>query len=529
MPLIRRIPEPWRQPLLALCLLQMAILLLFWRTALGMVTIWSTSDTYAHGYVVPLITLWLLWRIRDRWVIKTPQSSRWAGVLMTIVAVFWLLGDLVVVNATTHLALVALLVLSVPVILGWDIARIMIFPLAFLFFAVPIGDFMLPQLMEWTADFTVVALRWTGIPVYREGLQFIIPSGSWSVVEACSGIRYLIASITVGCIFAYLTYTSLRKRLIFVGISILVPLVANWLRAYMIVMIGHFSGNELATGVDHLIYGWVFFGIVIFFMLLIGSHWEDQLTAGEKSAVESSTTSVHERPAIPSRDVWVAFAVALTVVAFPHLAKVALLQSVSSNPVVLSAVQAQPPWHGADTAPAFWTPNFQNPSASSHTGYIGPDGQRVGLHLTYFRQQNNKRKLVTSSNVLVDSDDMRWSRVSSGTSDVSFGGVPTRVATAVLREQGGGLARTTDRILTWRFYWVNNRFMSSDVMAKLHTALGLLAGRGDDGAIIVLYTVLPTIAPTAEAEAQGNHILQAFLSVHGSALRTTLGMVREGH
>ena len=82
----------------------------------------------------------------------------------------------------------------------------MAFPLGFLFFAVPIGDFMLPQLMEWTADFTVLALRLSGVPVYREGLQFIIPSGAWSVVEACSGIRYMIASVTVGCLFAYLSY-----------------------------------------------------------------------------------------------------------------------------------------------------------------------------------------------------------------------------------------------------------------------------------------------------------------------------------
>ena len=112
--------------------------------------------------------------------------------------------------------------------------------------------------------------------MYREGLQFIIPSGSWSVVEACSGIRYLIASITVGCIFAYLSYRSLRQA---PGCSFwwpsLVPLVANWVRAYLIVMLGHLSGNELATGVDHLIYGWVFFGVVIMAMLLIGARWAD--------------------------------------------------------------------------------------------------------------------------------------------------------------------------------------------------------------------------------------------------------------
>ena len=145
-------------------------------------------------------------------------------------------------------------------LIGLRLSARMAFPLVFLFFAAPIGDFMLPKLMEWTAGFTILALRTSGIPVYQEGLEFVIPSGKWSVIEACSGIRYIIASVTVGTLFAYLNYTSLKRRLIFIGISMLVPVVANWFRAYLIVMMGHISNNKLAAGVDHLIYGWVWFG-----------------------------------------------------------------------------------------------------------------------------------------------------------------------------------------------------------------------------------------------------------------------------
>ena len=76
---------------------------------------------------------------------------------------------------------------------------------------------------EKTADFVVLALQATGIPVYREGLWFVIPSGQWSVVDACSGVRYLIASFMVGSLFAYLNYRSLRRRAVFVLVSILLP------------------------------------------------------------------------------------------------------------------------------------------------------------------------------------------------------------------------------------------------------------------------------------------------------------------
>ena len=83
------------------------------------------------------------------------------------------------------------------------------------------------------------------------------------MVEACSGLRYLIASLMIGVLYAAISYRSAWRRAAFIAASILVPLLANWLRAYMIVMLGHLSNNTIAVGVDHLIYGWLFFGIVM--------------------------------------------------------------------------------------------------------------------------------------------------------------------------------------------------------------------------------------------------------------------------
>jgi exosortase len=139
-----------------------------------------------------------------------------------------------------------MLVLAVPAVLGWEVARALTFPLLFLFFAVPFGDFAMPKLMDWTAQVTVLGLRLTGIPVHSR--RPALRDSHWQLVgvEACSGVRYLIASVTVGTLFAYLTYHSARKRrAIFICVSVAVPIVANWGRAYMIVMLGHLSGNKL--------------------------------------------------------------------------------------------------------------------------------------------------------------------------------------------------------------------------------------------------------------------------------------------
>ena len=254
-PITARLRPATQSTGLAIALLVIATLWLYRDTALGLVTLWGQSETFAHGYFVPVIVLWLLWRQRAALKAAAPSMKPAPSALLAVAAVaaVWLVGDVAAVNPASQFALVGLIVLSVPALAGWRAASVVAFPLAFLFFAVPFGEFLLPWLMARTADFTVLALRASGIPVYRDGLQFVIPSGTWSVVEACSGVRYLIASLMVGALFAYLNYRSMRRRWLFMLVALAVPIVANWLRAYMIVMIGHLSSNRLAVGVDHLI------------------------------------------------------------------------------------------------------------------------------------------------------------------------------------------------------------------------------------------------------------------------------------
>ena len=517
----------WFVPLLILALVIAATLWLYRATGQGMVSLWLASDTYAHGFVVPLISLWLVWRLRDVLADMVPQTS-WLAVGMAVLVVLgWTAGDLVAVNAVTQLALVTLLILWVVALLGWRVSRVIAFPLSFLYFAVPIGDFLLPQMMEWTADFTVLALRASGIPVYREGLQFIIPSGSWSVVEACSGIRYLIASLTVGCLFAYLSFNGWRKRLIFVGFALLVPLVANWMRAYMIVMIGHLSGNELATGVDHLVYGWVFFGVVILIMLMVGARFADPVVAVGRSS-GSNPVALAGQSQWPSRHLLVALA-CLLVALIPQGAERWLALGNKTAPITWSPIVAQAPWQASDGQPQAWTPAFQKASAELPQSFAAPDGSRVGMHLSYYRQQDYQRKLVTSSNVLVTSaKDSGWAQISEGRELAPLSTGDLMVASAVLSQDNVTLLGERQRLLVWRFYWVDDTFTSSDVQAKLRGAWGQAAGRGDDGAIVTLYTRIDGPRTSEASQQEAAQRLGGFLQAHMPALRQALEATRSG-
>lgn len=254
------------------------ILIIFYDVTESIVSTWIRSETYAHGFLIFPFSFYMIWKKRASLYDLTHYPEfKWLMVL-SLLGFGWLLGSLSSVLVVKQFALVSMIPIVVCALMGFRFAWSIAFPLAYLFFAIPVGESLIPPLIDFTADFTVGALQLTGIPVYREGSFFSIPSGNWSVVEACSGLRYLIASVTLGTLYAYLTYTRWLKRLIFIIFAIIVPIIANGLRAYLIVITGHLSDMKLAVGVDHLICGWVFFGLVMLLLFWIGSFWrEDQL------------------------------------------------------------------------------------------------------------------------------------------------------------------------------------------------------------------------------------------------------------
>jgi len=478
-------PSPWRPALLALGLTWLLLGVLYADTVTTMVGIWHRSETFAHAFLVAPITLWLVWRKRVELAALSPQPQPWLWLPMAALGALWLLADLVLVNAAAQFAWVGMLVLTVPAVLGAPVARVILFPLLFLFFGVPFGEFMLPPMMDWTADFVVIALQLTGIPVYREGLHFIIPSGSWSVIDECSGVRYLIASFMVGSLFAYLNYRSYWRRALFMLVSILVPIVANWLRAYIIVMLGHLSGNTIAVGVDHLLYGWVFFGVVIFVMFIIGARWSEPEAAPAAPPARGLAGGGLSRAGLMR----VAALGTAAVVVLPHAALWGLqrLETGTAAPQLALPVSVAPGWTLSDKPDVEWSPSWLGATAVAHQGYTAPAGH-VGVYAAYYRGQDTDSKLVSSLNAVIGMNERRWNPVGSGQVrvDTASGTVSLRV-NRILGPTDLGTRRP--HVVAWRVYWIDGRYVSGDIPAKIYNALARLRGRGDDGAALVLYAV----------------------------------------
>ncbi|MDP2028635.1 MAG: exosortase A [Thiobacillus sp.] len=461
--------------------LAIAMLLLltavFWPTFYSMATVWERSETFAHGYLIFPISIWLVWRMRDELALLQPHPDLRGLIMLALAGVGWLLADAGSVNVAAQFAFITMLIAAVWTLLGWELFWALLFPLMFLFFAVPVGEFLIQPLMGVTADFTVAMLQASGIPVYREGTFFSIPSGDWSVVEGCSGLRYLIASITLGVLYAYLTFRSWQRRLLFVIAAMIVPVLANSGRAYMIVMIAHLSDMKLALGVDHLIYGWVFFGIVMLLLFWVGSFWrEDELPQSSRPDRSAPSLASATREARPF---WLVMLLVLLVAGvWPAYAR-----WLSSRPLPVMAalqVESRGGWQPADTFTS-WVPHWIGADRQLRQPFA-QTGNRVLLELNYYVTQRQGAELINSQNFMIKQKDPAWSNIGEAQTTVTIAGQSRQVRQARMRGSDG------QRLLVWQWNLINQRPVVSDLIAKLILATDRVQLKRDDGLSVLIAT-----------------------------------------
>lgn len=482
-------------------LIVVSILVLVWPVTRSMVDTWQHSSTYGHCYVVIPIAIWMAWR-QSAALATVPLKPAWPGLLVIVVIGFvGLLAELASVAVVTQFAAIGLAVATAVTVFGLRWARQLAFPLAFLFFAVPFGEGLLPVLMEWTADITVWALRATGIPVYREGNYFVVPTGSWSIVEACGGVRFLIAAMMTGCIFAWLQYRTPIKRTVFVLLALAVALLANWMRAYVMVMLGHFSDNRVGTGADHVWWGWLIFGGAMFVLFLIGMRWTDK-GGGAQLQLE-----VRARVVSKSRISTALAASVLLAAAWP-VAAAWIGSRTDTRLIQVAAITPRGGWQVAETAGGDWTPHLVAPSAVDIQTFVR-DGSAVGVYRGLYRGQTQGSELVNSMNQIADSESKRWRLIDSGTLTLRLNDEPTLIRTAVVK--GGNR-----QFLIWHWYWLAGHATSSDVRVKVQLALQRLTGASDTAAWVAVYT------PVGDDTSAGMQRLTSFVEAMSGPIDTAL-------
>ncbi len=472
--------DVWRCALKVAGLALAGLLFLYWETAHSLVLSWARSETYSHGFLIVPLCLYLAWGRRAAVLETLPKPDGRGVPVLWMLTIFWLLGHLASVELVEQVTFVAMIPVLVWTLLGSTVFRSLAVPLGFLAFAVPFGDSLVPPLQDFTTVFTVKALELTGIPVYWEGRFLVVPTGRWEVSESCSGMRYIIASVVFGFVYADMTYRHWGRRLGFVLMSALAPILANGVRAYLIVVIAYLSSNRLAVGVDHFIYGWFFFGILIVVMVLTGLLWREPTSSkeqGKKIWVKPPVRSAFARYSLTHA----VTVLSLSVVALatgPFGKAVLADQAPGSISISRELLRSTvgPSWFAVAPYEGEWKPKFNGVAAEVQETFS--DGIRpVHMYLGYYAQQSNSAEMVSSQKLLFDRRKWHW--VGEKTYRMMVDGQPIKVKAVLLR--GTSASRV---VMSW--YCVDGTFTGNPVSAKLMQVKTRLVSQTSHGIAIAM-------------------------------------------
>ncbi len=386
---VARNREAWRKPLLALAFAVAALLALFARDTADMAGLWWNISTYQHClYIVP-ITGWLLWLRREEVVQTTPAGWLPGLVLVFGAALVWLMGEAGGVAIVRHVGLVLMFQASVVAILGPAATRAVLFPLFYLIFLVPFGDEFTGPMQTLTARMTMGLLHLSGVPASIDGVFITTRAGWFEVAEACAGVKFLVAMIAYGALAANVCFRSPLRRTLFMAAALVVPVLANGVRAWATIFAAESIGVKAATGFDHIVYGWVFFALVM--IAIMGAAWpffdrrlgEDWL-GGKAFPLW--------RPAGPVLMIApLVVAVAALPVAWDAIAS-ATGRSTLPDRVDLPVV---PGWTRVGDRPATpWLPRFDGADHRLFGRYGNAAGQRVDIGVALYGWQGHGREIV---------------------------------------------------------------------------------------------------------------------------------------
>ncbi len=475
----------WRAHLAALGLVAAAILALFPRDAVDMAGIWWNSSTFGHCLLIPPILAWLVWQRAPELKLLTPAAWTPGLALVGLGAFGWLLGEAGGVALARHLGLLFMLQGAVIACLGRDVARGLLFPLAWALFLVPVGEEIVPMMQTITAEMAMALLALSGVPAHIEGIFITTPTGYFEVAEACAGVKFLIAMAAFGTLVANVCFRSWPRRIAFVAASLIVPVIANGVRAWGTIYVAHWSGNtDFAASFDHVVYGGIFFALVIALLLGLGWRFFDR---GVDEPWLSDLPAA-PRPAASLRLVALA---AVTLAILPP-AWAAAVAAGGAHPVPADfALPAPPGWSRVEPRDAIpWRPHFAGADAMHLGRFRDSAGREVDLAVAVFARQSEGRELVGFGQGAVGPESAwAWSAGAAAPPN----GRAERIASH-------GLVREVVS-----FYRVGDILTGSGAAVKLETMRVRLLG-GPQRAVAVLVSAPPAAPGTSARPAMDDFI-----------------------
>ena len=228
-----------------------------------MVTRWASQEEYSHGFLIPIVTTWLLWTRRDALRVSIGQPAWASPVIILLATLMAIIGELGAISVLSQLGFVLALIGLVLGLGGYPLLRTALIPILFLLFAIPMPYFvdsvMSVRLQLISSELAAFVIRMFQIPVYLDGNIINLGYYKVQVVEACSGLRYIYPLLSLSFLAAYLFHAPLWQRAVVFFSSIPITIVMNSVRIGLIGVTVNYWGTQAADNVLHFFEGWIIF------------------------------------------------------------------------------------------------------------------------------------------------------------------------------------------------------------------------------------------------------------------------------
>ena len=506
--------EPWRYswriagPSVAVLLL--LAFGLYHETVLYLVRLWNQLEIgeYAHGYLVLAISAYLILRQRRALSALTPCPKPWALLAVLTASLLWMLAALVDVQMLQTVGLLLLVLAIVWTVLGNRVTWALLFPILFIGFAIPIWFPLSPVLQDVTADVVFGVIRLLGVPALRQENVIVLSAGSLSVEEACSGLRYLLAALTLGTLYAYLNYKTFRARLVVVLIAAAAAVLANMLRVFIVVYLAYATDMQHPLVHDHLTLGWYLFGGLVVILLFLDARLQ------RHSQPVDPDSPADENKTLPAACTNAGFRYLLAMVAGTALLsagpaavyRVHHQSHTENGPIELALPSGAGGWAGPVASDDDWMPEYHG--AITRKQAYQKESERVILYIGYYPVQKQGEEVINDLNQI--SNKPVWQTRYPRARLQQAGDQPVLEQLLV---KGGGTKR-----LVWYWYRIAGRHTTNKYEAKALQVLGLITGK-PQAAMVAVAT------DAGDDTGHARSVLREFLAT----METPLAKLAEGN
>lgn len=446
----------------AALLLAAALVLLYWPSVRRLGEEWLHNGNYNHGPLVVALALWLAARAdwsRTAWRRSTALFGV-GGVLA--LGALWLMSSAAGMDAIRLSSLPGMLWCGLLAAFGAPLARALVFPLAIVYSAVPVWDYLRPPLQLLTAAAVEPLTGLWGVPVLVEANLVHVPAGTFEIAGGCSGLRFILVAEVIAFCFAAFNGFGKRSTAMLLVLAFLLAMALNVVRVTLVVLVGNATDMTHPWVNDHRHVGWVLFALLwLPFLMVAGKLRRATPGAAPPAAVEAAR--VRRAPPRPSVVLLALCPPLLALGVAPFWAHQRRVVDAEATPFVLPAASGG--WSGPQPMHGGWWPPVPGAAEEAAGAYRRGAGE-VRVYASRYLAQSGNAELAIDEHSLLGAGRLLRRTVAERFVELEVEG-------------------PADRWLIRYWYVVGSRTTASAAALKLYQGLAVFGPRRAAGVVAV--------------------------------------------